>query len=202
MEWYELLLSWYKLNKRRFPWRETRDWYKCLVAEFLLVRTRSETVNKVYRDFLERFPTPQELCRASEEEILVFFKRLGLLNRAYRLKQTVCTIVYKGVFPCSYTELTKLPGIGDYVARVLLTRVCSDPQPFVDSNVLRVMSRFLGLDKVSKERVCEWIERSVPKDILEEVNLALLDLAATVCKPRNPRCFQCPLQTMCMSAKK
>lgn len=165
----------------------------------MLIRTRSEVVEKVYSEFLRAFPGPRELCEAGLSSVLNFFRMLGLPRRAEMLKEAVCKITeeYGGVLPCDYWELTKLPGVGRYIARVLLTRVCGMPVPFVDSNVVRFARRFLGLGSISVGQVEAWLERSVPRALLEEVNVAILDLAGVVCKPREPRCGACPVKTWC-----
>lgn len=200
-KWAELVLSWFRRNRRRFLWREYRDWYRVLVAEVMLVRTRSETAEKVYRRFLDRFRNPEDLCGSSEEEVAEFFRQLGLVNRAKRLREAVCTVLtrYGGTIPCSFRELVSLPGVGRYIARVILTRVCGSPSPFIDANVLRFAGRFLGLEDVGVDYVEKWLERSVSREDLEDLNTALIDLAGLVCTPRNPKCGTCPVSALCSS---
>ena len=200
--WIEALLNWFSTHGRRFPWRETRDWYRVLVAEFMLIRTRSEVVERVYREFLERFPTPEHLCKADLHDVETFFKRLGLVQRSSRLRNTVCHILqeYGGDMPCSFDELNRLPGIGRYVAHVLLTRVCGKVTPFVDTNVLRVLRRFLGDERIDTESAERWLSSTVPKHVLEQVNIAILDLAALVCKPKRALCISCPLASWCRTS--
>lgn len=202
-KWVEELLKWFRINARKFPWRECRDWYRILVAEVMLIRTKSEAVDKVYKLFFERFPTPEDLCRANVEEVKGFFAKLGLVQRAIRIQEAVCLILekYRGTLPCNYRELTSLPSVGRYIAKVLLTRICGYPSPFIDTNVMRFAKRFLGLQKVSIDYVELWLEKSMDTDVLEEANIALLDLTSLVCKPRNPRCSICPLNNFCVSAK-
>lgn len=197
--WVEVLLRWFRQNVRRFPWREYRDWYRVLVAEVMLVRTRSEAVEKIYKLFLEAFPQPGKLCRASDQEVEVFFRRLGLIQRAKRLRLAVCAVLdrYRGVLPCSYEELVSLPGIGRYIANVLLTRVCRMARPFVDANIIRFASRFLGVQNIDIDYVEKWLLDSVEEDLLEDVNTALLDLSGLVCVAKKPRCSICPLNTLC-----
>ncbi len=196
--WVNPLIEWFRRYGRTFPWRESRNWYEVLIAEVMLVRTRSETVAKVYREFLNRFPTPQDLCRASIEEVESFFKKLGLVNRGRRLRNAVCAIVeqYNSNLPCSEDELLKLDGVGKYIARVLLTQVCGVPKPFVDTNIKRVLSRLTGreLDYSTAEAI---LLQCVPSDKMWIVCVALLDLAALVCKPRKPECRSCPIASYC-----
>ncbi len=199
--WYQRLLEWFRVHGRLFPWRITRDWYRVVVAEFMLIRTRSEVVDRVYREFIDRFPRPEDLCNASDEEIKCFFKKIGLIYRASRLKEVVCRVLrdYRGVFPCSEKDLDALPGIGRYLRNVLMTRICGVPRPFVDTNILRFLSRFLG-HRVDVDYAEQWLLKEVPVQLLEDVNIALLDLAAMICKPRKPLCGECPLRSWCRSS--
>ncbi len=170
----------------------------------MLIRTRSETVEKVYREFLEKFPRAEDLCSANPRDVEPFFKRLGLVQRAQRLHRAVCTILekYGNTIPCRIEELFQLPGVGNYVARVLMTRVCREPLPFVDTNVLRVARRFLGDPNIDTDDAERWLLDSVPRPLLENVNIALLDLAALVCKPKRPRCSACPLASWCKAGSR
>jgi len=201
-EWFVELLNWWRHNKRDFPWRRTNNWYYILVAEFMLIRTRSETVERAYDDFIQHFPTPETLCNASASDIIEHFEKLGLPERGLRLHKAVCTILekYGGSIPCDRRELLKLPGVGEYVAAVILTKVCSEPEPFVDSNVLRVLSRLLGTF-LKAPAARDLLKTLIPAEHLEEVNIGLLDLAAVVCKPRKPRCIECPLRGYCSYAR-
>ncbi len=170
----------------------------------MLIRTKSETVEKVYREFLEKFPRAEDLCSADLRDIELFFKRLGLIQRAHRLQRAVCTILerYGNTIPCRLEELFQLPGVGNYIARVLLTRICKEPVPFVDTNVLRVARRFLGDPSIGADDAERWLLGSVPRHLLENVNIALLDLAALVCKPKKPKCSACPLASWCRTGSR
>lgn len=198
-EWVAVLLQWFKQNARMLPWRRYRDWYRVLVAEVMLVRTRSEVISRVYEEFLATFPSPEDLCRSRVDDVESFFRRLGLVQRARRLREAVCTIVerFGGVLPCNYSDLIALPGVGRYIANVLLTRVCGTPTPFVDTNIARFVKRFLGLQSVDVGFVEDWLKRSASREVLEDLNIALLDLAGLVCKSRKPLCHSCPLRRFC-----
>lgn len=200
-KWVEPLLQWYNRSIKRFTWRNYRDWYRILIAEVMLIRTRSEVVEKIYRLFLERFPKPEDLCNADEKDVIEFFKKLGLVQRAKRLKDAVCIVLkeYNDSIPCDYKELTLLPTIGRYIANVLLTKVCQIPTPFVDTNVLRFVKRFLGIKSIDIAYAESWLIKSVDMDtkILEDINIAILDLSRTICAPRKPKCSRCPVNSFC-----
>lgn len=196
-----VLVKWFREFGRKFPWRGEVGWYGILLAEFLLVRTRSEVAERAFYELLTKFPTPEALCSAGVAPVRGIFEKIGLPSRAERLVATVCRVLkdYSGEPPCDYQELLKLPGVGDYIARVMLSRVCGKHVAFVDSNVLRVLSRFLGL-RLSASKVAELLERSIPEGELLDVNVALLDLGALVCKPRKTLCSLCPLSPGCSTS--
>lgn len=195
------LVKWFRESGRKFLWRGEVGWYGVLLAEFLLVRTRSEVAERAFYELLARFPAPEALCSAGVAPVREVFERIGLPSRAERLVATVCKVLedYGGKLPCDYRELLKLPGVGDYIARVVLSRVCGRHVAFVDSNVLRVLSRFLGAG-LSATKAAELLERSIPGGELLDVNVALLDLGALVCKPRKTLCPLCPLSPGCSTS--
>ncbi len=194
------LLRWFGRHGRRFPWRGEVGWYGVLVAEFMLVRTRSEVAERAFREFMLEFPEPEALCSSSPQRVLDHFRKLGLPSRAERLIGTVCAVLerYGGEIPCDYGELRRLPGVGDYIARVLLSRVCGKHAAFADSNVVRILSRFSGrlLNGSEAARILE--EAFTGRDLLS-INVALIDLGSKVCGPRSPRCPGCPLREGCFS---
>jgi A/G-specific adenine glycosylase len=195
------LAEWFRSSGRKFPWRGEVGWYGVLLAEFLLVRTRSEVAERAFYELLSRFPTPEDLCSAGATPVREVFERIGLPSRAERLVATVCTILreYGGRVPCDYRKLLELPGVGDYIARVLLSRVCGKHVAFVDSNVLRILARFLGT-RLSVAGAAELLERYIPEGELLSINIALLDLGALVCKPRKALCHICPLTSSCSTS--
>lgn len=197
--WFESLLRWFRAHARDLPWRKRSDWYSIVVAEVMLIRTRSEVVVRSYEEFMLRYPSPEALCQADDGELRRFFKALGLPERGPALKRLTCTVLeaYGGDLPCSIEELLKLPYVGRYVASVLLARVCGKPAVFVDTNVRRVVGRMTGQEGIPADRVEQLLKREVPKDLVGRVNLALLDLAHAFCKPRRPRCASCPLRGWC-----
>lgn len=195
---YAEILEWFARRGRKFPWRGEVGWYGVLVAEFMLIRTRSEVAERVFLEFMRAFPSPEQLCSSGSEGVVGYFRKLGLPSRAERLVSAVCSVLsnYGGAIPCDYSELRKLPGVGDYISRVLLSRVCGKDYAFVDSNVARVLLRFTGkLLKVSE--ASQILERAFSGEDLHRVNIALLDLGSLVCTPVKPRCPVCPIKSSC-----
>ena len=197
----EKLLGWYREGKRDLPWRRTRDPYAILVAEFLLQRTRIATGLPYYERFLARFPTVQDLAAASESDVLRVWEGLGFYGRARKLHEAAKMIVARhgGAVPADLEALQALPGVGPYTAGAVGSIAFGLRAPALDGNARRVIAR-LRWSRV-KSRAgseLETIARElVPADSPGEWNQALMDLGATVCVPRRPRCTVCPVSDEC-----
>ena len=198
------LIEWWLKNSRSYPWRETSDPYRIVIAEIMLQRTRADQVLPVYLDFVEEFPTIFDLARASENEISSFFKKLGLLWRAAIVKKMADLVVerYDGILPRNKKELLQIPGIGEYISNAILAFAYGQPAIVVDSNVCRIVVRLYGLKIPGEARrnrtVRELSSKMLPsKQNSRSLNLALLDFAALVCKPLRPLCLECPIRSGC-----
>lgn len=197
------LLSWWKGNKRIFPWRFTRDPYRVLLAAVLLRRTDARKVLPIYNCLLERYPSIEALARASAEELADVLKPLGLYNlRARELKDIASELTskYGGRIPDDPEELMKIKGVGRYIASAVACFAYGKPVPVIDSLVARVISRLLGLEvrtPYASREVLSAAEELIRCGPAKDLNLALMDLAVAVCLPRNPRCLECPLRSFC-----
>ncbi len=197
------LLEWGKDNFRSFPWRETRDPWSILIAEVLLHRTRANQVVPVYRTLLQRYPHPAAMAGASFQDLAEQVKSLGLHWRVPLMLEMAEQIVARhgGEIPASREALRALPGVSDYIAGAVCCLAFNLPEPVLDTNTVRVLGRLLGLPigdsarrrRDFRERMQVLMEGESPRELL----LAVLDLAATICKPRDPRCSVCPLQDVC-----
>jgi A/G-specific adenine glycosylase len=203
------LLAWWEKNGRRYPWREgwaRTDPYYILVAETMLQRTRADQVAQVYGDFLKEFPTLSSLASAVPEDVEKYFRRLGITYRSARLIETARHIIEKGGgrIPHSREELLRIPGVGEYIADALLAFAFGEHVLAIDANVARIITRYFGLE-VRKEarrdprvrRELKAVLEAVPRGRAAEFNWALIDLAASVCVPRRPRCAGCPIRGGC-----
>jgi A/G-specific adenine glycosylase len=190
------LQSWCSTRCRRFPWREKADPYTILLAEFLLQRTKAETVAKFFVQMLSRYKDIRELASARKEELDELFSRLGLSYRAERLLETATMIVerYGGEIPCDMNRLLKLRGVGVYMASAILNFGCNIPTPVIDKNVMRVMNRLFNVtgESVGREMILKLYKYGDSKVLA----YALIDLGATVCT-EPPRCDECPLDSIC-----
>jgi len=141
------LLEWYHKRGRTYPWRTTKDPYKILIAEIMLRRTRADQVLPVYEKFVNRYPTVRSLSEGNKEEIEKLTYSLGLNWRNQRFRDLAQLIIsiYQGKIPKNRDELKKLPGVGEYVAGVFLSSAYNQKEWIVDTNVVRVFSRFFGI---------------------------------------------------------
>lgn len=203
--WFrQRLLLWSKSNLRLFPWREQgRTPYELVVAELLLQRTRAAAVARMYPPFLERFPSWRVLAEATEDDVRPFLRELGLSTvRTATLLRVARTIQAKGgKVPSADFDLEQVKGVGHYTANAILLTVHGKDVPLLDANMARVLERYFGArthfdirDDPYLHSLAQLVARG-PNS--REVNWAVLDLAALVCKPKNPFCLECPLGTKC-----
>ncbi|WP_289001160.1 A/G-specific adenine glycosylase [uncultured Megasphaera sp.] len=204
-QWAQLLLHWFYANRRDLPWRTVpRDPYKVWVSEIMLQQTKVEAVRPYYESWMDRFPTVQALAAASEDDVLRQWQGLGYYSRARNLHDAVCEVQreYGGKVPDTLAGMRSLKGVGDYTAGAVLSIAYKKPVPAVDGNVLRIFARLYVIEdnilsaKVKKS-VTALAAKQVPPDAPGDFNEALMDLGATVCIPKHPRCDTCPLQKRC-----
>jgi A/G-specific adenine glycosylase len=204
IKWFRQHLSaWGITNRRDYPWRKTTDSYHLLVAESLLQKTDADTVAPIYEQFLEHYPTIQDLAAANLDDVAKILKPLGLFFRAQRLQQCAEIIIrqYDGRVPDDQKQLLKLPGIGDYTARAIGSQSFNQPLAVLDANVARILERFFGLQGERVKSRCKILwgaaDLIAPKTDVGTWNLALLDFGALTCKAQNPDCEHCPLSSKC-----
>jgi A/G-specific adenine glycosylase len=198
------LLRWYDAKRRDLPWRRTRDPYAIWISETMLQQTRVETVIPYYERFLKRFPDVDTLATADMDEVLGAWAGLGYYSRARNLKAAAQRVVdtHGGRLPDDVEGLRALPGIGRYTAGAVASIAFDRPEPVVDGNVARVLSRLLGIrEDIARPAVVRrlWQEAS---DLAAgprpgDLNQALMELGARVCIPAEPRCGECPLASHC-----
>ncbi|MEM2129636.1 MAG: hypothetical protein QXZ70_03450, partial [Candidatus Bathyarchaeia archaeon] len=190
-------------DKRSFPWRKSKDPYQILIAEIMLQRTKAEQVVPVFLKFIERFPSPKELNNAKMSEIESYFDKLGLIWRAKKVKCLSEKLVgdYNGSVPRERSKLLALPGVGDYVADAVRCFAFDEDVAIIDSNVCRVLRRVFGLEPKSEARRSplykEIAEQLAPRGKCKEYNWAIIDHASDICRPKNPKCEICSLNTIC-----
>ena len=196
----DLLLSWYDRSARELPWRGARDPYRIWLSEIMLQQTRTEAVRRYYARFLMRFPDVFALAEARQDEVLKLWEGLGYYSRARNLHAAAKLVAeHGGRFPDTIEGLQSLPGIGPYAARAIGSIAFGICAPALDGNQMRVLSRCFAVERTLKtpfdleEEALSCISRDRPGDY----NQALMDLGASVCTPKNPRCEDCPLSPIC-----
>ena len=198
------LLKWYLENKRMLPWRKTKDPYRIWISEIMLQQTRIEAVIPYYERFMRRLPDISSLASINEDELLKLWEGLGYYNRARNLKKAALIIMkdYNGIFPDTYEEIKKLPGIGEYTASAIAS-ICFNEQTLtVDGNVLRVLARVKedkrNVDLIrTKKEVRKELEKIIPEDS-GNFNESLMELGEVICLPNTtPKCEICPIKAFC-----
>ena len=198
------LLKWYETNKREFPWRnENLTPFQILLAELMLQKTNATQVEKIFPNFIEKYPNPLSINGLEESFLSDLLKPLGLYNRRARdLKKLVEMIINdNNTIPKNKKELLELPGVGDYITNALLCFAFNNKVPIIDANVGRVMKRVYSFPVKSApsrdKKLTERMEELIPENDFKSFNYAILDFAALTCLPRNPRCDECPLNELC-----
>jgi A/G-specific adenine glycosylase len=188
------LVGWYESAKRDLPWRRTRDPYAIWISEIMLQQTRVAAVIPYYERFLAAFPNVTELARAAEDQVLTMWSGLGYYSRARNLQKAARNI--GGTFPRDYESIRALPGIGEYTAAAVASIAFGLPHAAVDGNVRRVIVRLSNDDGAD---VAGHAEKLIDRRDPGRWNQALMELGATVCLPRDPRCGSCPIAFQCQA---
>jgi A/G-specific adenine glycosylase len=198
------LLAWFAARKRDLPWRRTKDPYRVWLSEIMLQQTRVAVVVPYYENFLARFPDVQALARAREEAVLSHWAGLGYYSRARNLHRAAKEIVarHDGRFPREYDAALALPGIGRYTAAAVLSISYDEPLAVLDGNVARVLAR-LGALRGDLRAPALWqkLEATAQKLLARKTpgdwNQAMMELGATICLPKSPKCGECPVAGWC-----
>jgi A/G-specific adenine glycosylase len=202
------LQMWYKDVKRDLPWRENKNPYSVWISEIILQQTRVDQGLPYYNRFLERFPTVHDLADASEDEVLKLWEGLGYYSRARNLHATakIVSREMEGEFPSTYKELLVLKGVGPYTAAAIGS-ICFDLQvAAVDGNVYRVLSRYYGIQESIDETSTKKLISELANGIVDSGdsgnhNQAMMELGATVCTPKAPKCTECPVADSCVALR-
>lgn len=206
MSFSQKILKWYDEHKRELPWRATKEPYKIWLSEIMLQQTRVAQGTPYYHKFLEAFPTVYDLANAKEEKVLKLWQGLGYYSRARNLHATAKMVVgtYNGNFPNTYKELKALKGVGDYTASAIASICFNEPEPVVDGNVYRVLSRYFGVDlpinSTEGIKYFKKLARNVmDSENIRDYNQGIMEFGAIQCAPKKPYCLLCPLNDSCVA---
>lgn len=198
------LTVWGSENFREFDWRTSRMPYKIFLSEILLRRTTGRAVSRVFNKLVNRYPTLNDLSRL--ESLSEDLRPMGLGNqRSTQIKSAAKFILEKfgGEIPSEVESLLLVPGIGKYSARAISCFAFDKPVSIVDSNVRRVVSRFIGRSGVTDEQLYAFLDHAIRGETSSRAfNYAILDLGALICKPRHELCAECPLRENCVHSRK
>jgi A/G-specific adenine glycosylase len=202
------LLAWFADRKRDLPWRRTSDPYRIWISEIMLQQTRVAAVIPYYKQFVAKFPSVRALARARTETVLGRWAGLGYYSRARNLHRAAKEIVARhgGQLPQNYEATLALPGIGRYTAAAVLSIAYGQPLAVLDGNVARVLAR-IGAVQGDLRAPAVWRElETMAQNLLAaqapgDWNQAMMELGATVCTPKSPRCEECPVAKWCRARK-
>ena len=211
------LLKWYLEYSRDLPWRKTNDPYAIWVSEIMLQQTQIKTVIPYWERWMKRFPNISSLANANEDEVIKLWEGLGYYSRVRNMCKAAKAIVecYDGKFPSDLESVLSLPGVGRYTGGAICSIAYNQPEPIVDGNVVRVLTRLIGIEESSKSKSVVDRLWSVAGDLVKHAvslqkssqrnassfNQAMMELGALVCTPRKPLCCNCPLKGRCVACK-
>jgi len=203
------LLDWYAANARDLPWRRTQDAYAIWVSEIMLQQTQVTTVIPFWQKWMRALPSIEKLARAKPERVLKLWEGLGYYSRARNLQAAAKQIVaeHKGRFPNNPEAIRALPGIGRYTAGAIGSIAFGRAEPIVDGNVMRILTRIFGIredpnDKPTQDQLWVLAETLViGVEDCSALNQSLMELGATVCTPRQPKCSECPVARACVARR-
>lgn len=198
------LLEWFARGGIDYPWGECPTPYRVWVSEIMLQQTVVTAAINHFKQWMELFPSVEALAEAEEQTVLKAWEGLGYYSRARNLRKGALYLIenHDGILPEDYKKLLKVPGIGDYTARAVLSLAFSKPYPVLDANVRRIAQRLTALKlwkNSDDSSLMESLEELIPSDKPGEFNCALMQLGQQVCRVRTPDCESCPLKESCRS---
>ena len=190
-----VLLQWYKNNKREYSWRNNSDPWSIYLLEVISQQTQLDRADKYFKRFIKEFPTPNDMATTSFQKILEIWSGLGYNSRAKRMFDSSKIIAEKS-FDGLYPNFQQLPGVGPYTENAILSFAYNEKVITEDINVKRIISRYFGLDDPSKY-IDSFSPMLLKNTNSRKLNQALMDFGSSICKPRSPLCLDCPLEDTC-----
>ena len=188
-------MRWYSKNKREYSWRNNSDPWSVYLLEVISQQTQLNRANKYFKKFIKEFPTPNDMASSSLKKILEMWSGLGYNSRAKRMYESSKIIAEKS-FDGLHPDFQQLPGVGPYTENAILSFAYNEKVIAEDINVKRVISRYFGM-KDPKKYIDRFSSLLLENTESRKLNQALMDFGSSICKPRNPLCFNCPLEVSC-----
>lgn len=203
------LIEWNRTeNKRKMPWKGIKDPYRIWLSEVILQQTRVDQGLRYYENFVHNFPSIHDLAKADEQRVFKLWEGLGYYSRCKNLIHTARKVSFElgGHFPDTYGAILQLKGIGPYTAAAIASFAFNQPHAVIDGNVFRVLARVFGIREPVDTTGGKKIITALAQQLLDKkkpgtYNQAIMDFGATVCKPANPGCEQCPFRAHCVAYK-
>lgn len=202
------LVNWYRRHARDLPWRGTRDPYRVWVSEIMLQQTRVDQGTPYIERFLARFPTLLDLAAADLDEVLKLWEGLGYYSRARNLHRAAASVAANGgELPRRAADWMALPGVGRYTAGAIASIAFDEAVPVLDGNVKRVLARLLDLDPSIDDASVVQMLWAVSAELVQgrapgDFNQGMMELGASVCKPKSPNCAACPVASYCLARER
>lgn len=202
------LETWYLANHRSLPFRENSNPYYIWVSEIMAQQTQIETVIPYFERFIKRYPTINDLAATDSDTLHKMVEGIGYYRRFQHMHDAAKLIMntYNGVFPNTYEEVKSLPGVGDYTAGAIMSIAFNQPYSATDGNVIRVLSRFYGIQDdmrlPANRKIIDQHNQTHIRDATPRIyTQAIMELGALICRPQKPTCESCPLRDNCAAFK-
>jgi len=190
-----VLLHWYKDNKREYAWRNNSDPWSIYLLEVISQQTQLDRADKYFEKFIKEFPTPNDMANTTFKKVLEMWSGLGYNSRAKRMFESSKIIADKS-FDDLYPDFQQLPGVGPYTENAILSFAYSEKVIAEDTNVKRIISRYFGTDN-PKKYIDNFSSLLLQNTNSRNLNQAFMDFGSSICKPRGPLCSDCPLEDAC-----
>lgn len=198
------LIRWFDSNKRDYPWSKSKNPYRVWISEIMLQQTVAATVVPYFEKWCSRYPDIKSLAESDLQDVLALWEGLGYYSRCRNIHKAAQYMVENnsGELPSDYLELLKVPGIGDYTARAILSIAFHMPYPVLDANVKRILQRLSAAEQWEKgadKRALKLLEKLIPEERSGDFNEALMQLGQQVCTTGSPKCGKCPIGQDCQA---
>lgn len=192
------------MHKRELPFRDINNPYFTWISEIMLQQTQVETVIPYFFNWIKRFPSIEDVAQASEEDVLKLWEGLGYYSRCRNFHKATQIVMeqHNGKIPKTYDTFLSLPGVGPYTAAAVMSIAFQIPIPAMDGNIKRIIARILGRKKMglhAHARMESFLNKNICYNRPGDFNQALMDLGSSICTPKSPKCFQCPISINCLA---
>ena len=201
------MISWYAKSKRSLPFRNTKDPYKIWLSEVMLQQTKVKTAIPYYESWVKKFPSLESVSLSNLDSLLKLWEGLGYYRRCNNFHKATKLVVsdFNSKIPKEKSQFMSLPGVGDYTASAVLSIAFKKPYPVLDGNVKRVISRIIGIKKLTNyniKRIKKFLNKVICKKNPGDFNQGLMEIGALICKPYKPICIKCPITNFCYASKR